>query len=216
MFKLDDVFILCIQGLFNWSEHLLPEMAHSYLLVPPNPNQRYNPGNVKIRSSPGKAVSKTPLSNGFYSSVYSPTAPPNTRRFLNNAKFPHRMSSASNVLCSHILFLNINLNSSFPPNHNPCKWSLPMLSQKKLNVGHLFIPRVLMPCPSYVSLNSLINKDVYRRVCKNRHFMVYRKKSSYLCSQKPATELNFVVQSHSGITSWKGLNILFRYKRVLL
>lgn len=132
MFKLDDVFILCIQGLFNWSEHLLPEMAHSYLLgfPHPHPNQRYNPGNVKIRSSSGKAVSKIPLSNGFYSSVNSPTARPNTRRFLKNAKFPRRMSPASNVLCFHILFLYINLNSSFPPNHNPCKWSPPILSQK--------------------------------------------------------------------------------------
>ena len=37
---MDDVFILCIQGLFNWSVHLLPEMAHSYLLgfpLPPSP-----------------------------------------------------------------------------------------------------------------------------------------------------------------------------------
>lgn len=107
---------------------------------PPNPNQRYNPGNVKIRSSSGKAISKILLSNGFYSSVNSPTARQNTRRFLKNAKFSRRMCPASKILCFHKPFLYINLNSSFPPNYNPFKWSLPMLSPQKTKCESLLQP----------------------------------------------------------------------------
>ena len=81
------------------------------------------------------------------------------------------MWPASEIVCFYKLFSYINLNSSFPLNYNPFKWSLPLLSQTKLSVNHFFSPRVLHAL-TILRFSKFFNSTVYRTASKKRHFMV--------------------------------------------